>query len=77
LQKIIVFEQLRRTKQVILIAIPFLIIGILLSSVFVYFITKVNFFMSHQPITKAIVIGMMFFLNYFTRKFSFEGKIYK
>jgi len=75
LQNFIVFDQARGTKSVLKFVITFWVIGLLWSSIFVHYITKVEFFMDYQPITKLIVIGMMFSYNYLTRKFSFEGSL--
>jgi len=75
LQKIFVFNQVHRTRNVIIIVTLFFVLGLIWSSVFVHFITQINFFMNKQPITKSIVIGMLFFYNYFTRRIAFEGRI--
>jgi putative flippase GtrA len=74
LQKIFVFDnQVRRTSRVFLLSVPFAILGLLMSSLFIHHLTKIVFFTNYQIITKLIITGLIFFYNYFTRKLLFEG----
>ena len=76
LQKIYVFEnQTRKTRNVFIFSIPLAALGIVMSSILIHYLTTIEFFMEYQFITKTIVSILVFFYNYFTRKFLFEGSL--
>lgn len=50
--------------------------GIALGTFFIYELSKIDFFSSHQYITKLIVTGTIFFYNFYLKRFSFENKFF-
>ena len=50
--------------------------GIALGTLFIYELSKIDFFSSHQYITKLIVTGTIFFYNFYLKRFSFENKFF-
>lgn len=75
LQKKFVFLLKRKTIIVFLLSVTFSLIGISLSTSFIYLLNKIEFFSIHQYITKLIVVGIIFFYNYYTKKFAFEKSL--
>ncbi len=75
LQKRFIFTLKRKATTTFLISITFSLLGIGISTVLIYLLSKNSFLNSHQYITKLLVTGIMFFYNYYTKRFAFEKKI--
>jgi putative flippase GtrA len=48
--------------------------GMGLSTGLIYLLTQMDFFATHQPITKLLSAGVVFFYNFFLKRFVFERK---
>lgn len=75
LQKRFIFELKRNWKHAFAISMGFSIIGLLLSTLFIYLLSEYPFFDEHQFLTKAIVTGVIFLYNFYSKKFSFEKTV--
>ncbi|NND08942.1 MAG: GtrA family protein [Saprospiraceae bacterium] len=77
LQKKFIFALKRKVRTTFLLSMSFSIIGIAVSTLLIYWISKIEFFDDHQYVTKGIVTGIMFFYNYYTKQIAFEKKVNK
>lgn len=75
LQKKYVFMLKRNLYLTFTMSIAFSFIGIGLGTTIIYYLTQVKFFAENQPITKLIVTGVIFFYNFYTKRFAFEKKV--
>lgn len=72
LQKRFVFQGGSRSdRMAFLLSIVFSLVGIGLGAGMVYLLNFIPFFQETQWVTKAIVIGLVFFYNYATKKIAF------
>ncbi len=76
LQRKFVFMLKRKLYAAFLLSVLFSIIGIGLGTSLIYLLTRIIFFDSHQYITKAIVTGIIFFYNFYTKRFAFEKQTF-
>jgi putative flippase GtrA len=74
LQKKYVFHLDRKVHVALLISLVTSLIGIGLSTLIVITLSKVEFFNEVQFLTKAIATGLVFFYNFFMKRFAFERK---
>ncbi|MGD1839901.1 MAG: GtrA family protein [Thermonemataceae bacterium] len=72
LQKRFVFLLKRDVKTAFVLSICFSLLGILIGTSLIYLLNKWIFFQEHQYITKLIVTGIVFFYNFYTKRFAFE-----
>ena len=77
LQKKFIFALNRKTHHALGISAMFSGIGIALSTTLIWLFIKIPFLEKHQYITKLIVIGIVFFYNFFTKRFAFERRAFK
>lgn len=75
LQRKFIFVLQRKVGATFLLSMSFSILGIGFSTLFIFLFNKIPFFDHHQYITKLVVIGIMFFYNFYTKQFAFERKI--
>ena len=75
LQRRYVFALKRKLRAAFAISIASSIIGIGISTLLIYLLNKVPILDAHQYITKLIVIGIMFFYNFYTKRFAFERRL--
>jgi putative flippase GtrA len=75
LQKRFIFNLRRKVSSAFIISISFSILGIGISTLLIYLISIIPFFNHYQFITKLIVMGIMFFYNFYTKKLAFEKKV--
>jgi len=75
LQKKFVFSLKRSTSSAFSLSVLSSIGGIALSTAIVHFLTKDDFLFTHKYIPKLIAIGVVFFYNFYTKKFIFEKQI--
>lgn len=75
LQKKYVFALKRKLRTAFLISITSSLIGIGISTGLIYMFNKIPFLDAHQYITKLLVIGIMFFYNFYTKRFAFERRL--
>jgi putative flippase GtrA len=74
LQKKFVFTLKGRSRIIFIQSMIFSVIGLLLSTLLIGGLNKFNFFYEYQFATKMLVTGIIFFYNYYTKRFAFEGK---
>jgi putative flippase GtrA len=48
--------------------------GMGLSTLLIYLLSEVSFFSEHQPITKLASASVVFFYNFYLKRFVFEGR---
>ena len=72
LQKRYVFVLRRKVHAAFIWSVSASVIGIGISTLLIHFLSKIPVLDEHQFITKLIVIGLMFFYNYYTKRFAFE-----
>lgn len=76
LQKRFIFELKRKVGMAFTLAIATSIIGIAISTLLIYLLNKYDFFQQHQYITKALVTGLVFFYNFYMKRFAFERRFF-
>ena len=74
LQKKFVFDLNRPVTQTFFISVTFSFIGIGLSTLFIYLITKIPFFLEHLILAKVLITGTLFLYNFYTKRYAFERK---
>ena len=74
LQKKYIFILNRNVNITFILSISFSILGIVFSTALIGLLTKIPFFYDHQYITKLIVSGIIFFYNFYSKRFAFERK---
>lgn len=77
LQKRYVFKLERHVMLVFIMSVTISIVGIFLSTSIIYLLNKWAFFQEHQYITKLIATGIVFFYNFYLKRFSFEKRFFK
>ncbi len=75
LQKRYVFILQRKVNAAFILSITFSLIGIGIGSMLVWFLTRYEFFLENPYITKIIVTGIIFFYNFYTKRFAFEKRL--
>jgi len=75
LQKKYIFDLNRTAKKAFMISIASSIVGIAISTGLIHIFTTNDFFGKNQRIIKAIVTGIMFFYNFYMKRFAFEKKM--
>lgn len=76
LQKRYIFQLERKVGHAFLISLATSVLGIGLSTLFIYLLIQIPFFMEYQFITKGIVTGSIFFYNFYMKRFAFERKFF-
>lgn len=74
LQKRFVFESKGKVSNIFLRAMLVSLIGLIIDTSIIYFLNKIPFFSSHQAITKLISTAMVFFYNFYFKRYAFEKK---
>ena len=74
LQKRYVFDLQRKVHKALFISLATSVIGIGLSTAIVVSLSKLAFFYEMQFVTKAIATGVVFFYNFYMKRFAFERK---
>lgn len=75
LQKRFVFELKRSVKKAFFFAALVSLGGMLISSGIIYGLSLQPFFNHHQALTKLIATGLVFFYNFYLKRYVFEGRI--
>jgi putative flippase GtrA len=73
LQKKYIFSLNRKVSHIFILSISFSAIGFLISTLLIYILTQVAFFPSNQYISKFIATGIVFFYNFYTKRYAFEN----
>ena len=74
LQKKYVFILQRKLDAAFLLSIGFSLLGIAIGTAMIWLLVKIEFFSGQPFITKLIVTGMIFFYNFYTKRFAFEKR---
>ena len=74
LQKSFVFELKRTVSKTFQPSLSFSLLGLIISSVLIYALSQVEFFLDYLILTKVLVTGIMFAYNFYTKRFAFERK---
>ncbi|NNF36587.1 MAG: GtrA family protein [Saprospiraceae bacterium] len=74
LQKKYIFQLNRRLIHAFLLSVGVSIGGIALGTFFIYLLNLNTFFSEHQYITKLLVTGVIFFYNFYLKRYSFERR---
>lgn len=73
LQKRYIFELNRKVQFAFLFSISFSVISLLLSTALIYLLSLIQIWETYPIIPKIITTGVIFFFNYYTKKYAFEG----
>ena len=74
LQKKYIFELNRSVKLAFMISLLISVIGIGLSTSIIHFLNKSELLAGNQYIIKAIATGIVFFYNFYMKRFAFEKR---
>jgi len=77
LQKRFIFTLQRKVSTVFLIAISVSIGGLLLSTGLIYALNLYPFFAEYQAVTKLLVTGVVFFYNFYLKRYAFEKRFFE
>ncbi|NJO02494.1 MAG: GtrA family protein [Bacteroidia bacterium] len=72
LQRRYVFILQRNVRVAFVLSIAFSLLGIALGTGLIYLLNHLPFFATYQFITKLLVTGLIFFYNFYTKRFAFE-----
>jgi putative flippase GtrA len=75
LQKKYVFELKRKVLTAFQLSVLVSVGGIAISTFIVTFLSDINFFNTHQYITKLLATGIVFFYNFYLKRFVFEKRL--
>jgi len=73
-QKKYVFELKRSLKLTFAISLVSSLIGLTLGTGLIYLLNKYPFFEQQQFLTKGLVVGVIFFYNFYLKRFAFEKR---
>ncbi len=76
LQKRFIFDLKRSLRSAFAISMIFSAIGWGLGVAMMYFLVKIPLFSSHPVLAKIIVTGILFFFNFFTKRYAFEKRLF-
>jgi putative flippase GtrA len=72
-QKKYIFSVKKRVHIAFVISISFSLLGLALSSVLIAYLKDVEILNTHPILPKIIVTAVIFFYNFYTKRFAFEG----
>lgn len=73
LQKKFIFMLKRSVYRTFQLSVTFSLIGLIVSSSFIFLLSKIDFFSIHLIFAKILITGTMFLYNFYTKRFAFEG----
>jgi len=76
LQRLFVFEMKRPGYQVFLLSMAVSAGGLVISTGIIHLLSGITFFNERQYITKLLATGLVFFYNFFSKRFVFEKKVF-
>ncbi|HMR43965.1 MAG TPA: GtrA family protein [Saprospiraceae bacterium] len=74
MQKRFIFELNRKVQNVFLMTMTISVGGLLLSTLIIYLLNLFPFFQQYQFVTKLLTTGIIFFYNFYLKRFAFEGR---
>lgn len=76
LQKAVVFSVKRSAKRIFLLAILVSVGGLILSNGIILALSSQPFFAERQYLTKLITTGVVFFYNFYLKRYAFEKRFF-
>ncbi|MFT4738373.1 MAG: putative flippase GtrA [Cyclobacteriaceae bacterium] len=73
LQKKFIFDLNRKVQHAFIISVSFSIISLVLSTGIIYLLNEIDLINEYRIIPKLITTGIIFFFNFYTKRFAFEG----
>lgn len=73
LQKKFIFKLNRRLISTFQLSVSFSLFGLFLSTLLIYLFNLIPFFQSHLIAAKVLITGILFFYNFYSKRYSFEG----
>ncbi len=77
LQKNFVFDLKRKVSHAFWLSMLVSLGGLLISTGIIYSLNQVLFFQNHQLITKLCAVGIVFFYNFYFKRYVFEKKFFE
>ena len=77
LQKRFIFNLKRSVHSAFVISMIFSVIGWGVGVAMMFFLVKIPLFTEWPVLAKIIVTGMLFFFNFYTKRFAFEGRFFE
>ncbi len=74
LQKKFIFTPTRKTSEALIMSIAFSVAGLMLGTLLIYLLNETHLFNANQYSIKLIVTGIVFFYNFYTKRFAFENR---
>lgn len=74
LQKTFIFDLRRKVASTFMMSIVFSIIGLGVSTLMIYWFNRANLFGSNQYLIKLVVTGIVFFYNFYSKRYAFERR---
>lgn len=74
MQKRFIFELNRKVGNVFLMTVGISMGGLVLSTLMIYLLNMIPFFQQYQFLTKLITTGLIFFYNFYLKRFAFERR---
>jgi putative flippase GtrA len=74
MQKRFVFQLQGSARRAFLLSVLVSVVGLSINTGIVYALTRFAFFMEYQALTKLIATGIVFFYNFYLKRFVFEKK---
>ncbi len=76
LQKRFIFDLNRSLRSAFVISMLFSVVGWGLGVALMFFLVKISFFAQWPALAKALVTALLFFFNFYTKRFAFEGRFF-
>jgi len=76
LQKKYVFQLNRKVRTAFLLSLAVSLGGIFISTSIIYFLKTIEIFQTYPIFAKIIATGIVFFYNFYLKRFSFEKKFF-
>lgn len=73
LQRRFIFQLNRKISTTFALSATFSLIGIGISTLLIYLLVQIPFLFNYPLLAKIITTGIIFFYNYFTKRFAFQG----
>lgn len=75
LQKRFIFQLRRDARMAFVISVLVSVLGIFISTQIITYLTSHQYFNGNQYVIKAVATGIVFFYNFYMKRFAFERKM--
>lgn len=75
-QKFFVFEQAGSTRSTFLLSMLVSVGGLGISTILIYGLNQIPFFHQYQILTKLLTTGIVFFYNFYCKRYVFERRFF-